>query len=56
MKNYLIKLGIQAKKASVKSIDSKKKDKVLQDYCNLILNNQLWTSKEEVLLITSTET
>ena len=41
MKNYLIKLGIQAKKASVKSIDSKKKDKVLQDYCNLILNNQL---------------
>tara|TARA_B100001093_G_scaffold173760_1_gene166622 strand:- start:855 stop:2105 length:1251 start_codon:yes stop_codon:yes gene_type:complete len=41
MKNYLIKLGIQAKKASVKSVDSKKKDKVLQDYCNLILNNQL---------------
>ncbi len=41
MKNYLIKLGIQAKKASVKSVESKKKDKVLQDYCNLILNNQL---------------
>ncbi len=41
MKNYLIKLGIQAKKASVKSVDTKKKDKVLQDYCNLILNNQL---------------
>ena len=41
MKNYLIKLGIQAKKALVKSVESKKKDKVLQDYCNLILNNQL---------------
>ena len=41
MKNYLIQLGIQAKKASIKSVESKKKDKVLQDYCNLIINNQL---------------
>ena len=41
MKDYLIKLGKQAKKASIKSITSKKKDKVLKDYCNLIFNNQL---------------
>ena len=33
MKNYLIKLGIQAKKASVKSVESKKKDKVLEYGC-----------------------
>ena len=41
MNNYLIKLGIKAKKASVKSVKSKKKDKVLQDYYNLIFDNQL---------------
>ena len=41
MKNYLIKLGKQAKKAFTKSITSKKKDKVLQDYYNLIIKNQL---------------
>ena len=41
MKNYLFKLGIQAKKASNKTIKSKKKDQVLKDYCNLILNNKL---------------
>jgi glutamate-5-semialdehyde dehydrogenase len=41
MKDYLIKLGKQAKKASIKSVTSKKKDKILQDYCNLIFNNQL---------------
>ena len=41
MKNYLNKLGKQAKKASIKSVAPKKKDKVLQDYCNLIFNNQL---------------
>lgn len=41
MKSYLIKLGKQAKKASIKPITSEKKDKVLQDYCNLIFNNQL---------------
>ena len=40
MKNYLIKLGKQAKKASIKSVTSKKKDKVLQDYYNLIFKNQ----------------
>ena len=41
MKNYLIKLGRQAKKALVTPVSSKKKDKVLKDYCNLISNNQL---------------
>jgi glutamate-5-semialdehyde dehydrogenase len=41
MKDYLTKLGKQAKKASVKSLTSQKKNKVLQDYCNLIFNNQL---------------
>lgn len=40
MKDYLIKLGKRAKAASIKSVTSKKKDKVLQDYCNLIFINQ----------------
>ena len=40
MKNYLIKLGKQSKKASIQSFSSSKKDGVLKDYCNLILNNQ----------------
>ena len=40
MKDYLTRLGKQAKKASIKSVTSKKKDQVLQDYCNLIFNNQ----------------
>ena len=41
MKNYLFKLGVQAKKVSNKSIKSKKKDQVLKDYCNLLFKNQL---------------
>ena len=41
MKDYLIKLGKQAKKASNKSVTTQKKNKVLLDYCNLISNNQL---------------
>ncbi len=41
MKDYLLKLGKQAKKASNNTIKSKKKDKVLQDYCNLIFKYQL---------------
>jgi glutamate-5-semialdehyde dehydrogenase len=40
MKDYLVKLGKQAKKATIISVASKKKDKVLKDYCNLIFNNQ----------------
>ena len=45
MKDYLLKLGKQAKKV-FNNIKSKKKDKVLQDYCNLIFNNQLNIIKE----------
>ena len=41
MKNYLISLGKKAKKASINSVKSKKKDQVLKDYCNLIFKNQL---------------
>ena len=41
MKDYLIKLGKRAKKASIISVTSKKKDKVLKDYYNLIFDNQL---------------
>ena len=46
MKDYLFKLGKKAKEVSKKSITSKKKDKVLKDYCNLILNNQWNIIKE----------
>ena len=41
MKNYLYKLGKKGKKASIEIVKTKKKDKVLRDYCNLILKNQL---------------
>ena len=41
MKNYLTILGKKAKKASTKSVISKKKNKVLQDYCKSIFNNKL---------------
>ena len=41
MKSYLIKLGTQAKKASITAINSKKKNQVLKDYYNLLLKNQL---------------
>ncbi len=40
MKNYLSKIGKKAKKASTKIISSNKKDKVLKDYCKLLLKNQ----------------
>ncbi len=40
MKNYLFNLGKNAKKASLDNLSSKKKNKVLRDYINLILNNQ----------------
>ena len=46
MRNYLIKLGKRAKKASIKPLKSRIKDKVLRDYCNLIFNNQLNIIKE----------
>ena len=41
MKNYIFKLGKQAKEVSVKSLKSKKKDKVLKDYCKLKIKNQI---------------
>ena len=40
MKNYLINLGNNAKKALIESVSSNKKNKVLKDYINLILDNQ----------------
>ena len=40
MKSYLFRLGKKAKKASIKVVKSKNKDKVLNDYCNLLLKNQ----------------
>jgi len=41
MKGYLLKLGAKAKKTSLDNINSKKKNKVLKDYCDLIFKNQL---------------
>ena len=46
MKDYFIKLGKQARKASIKPVSPKKKDKILQDYCELILNNKLKIIRE----------
>ena len=46
MKNYLFKLGKKAKKASIKTIRSKKKDRDLHDYCDLISDNQLGIIRE----------
>ena len=36
MKDLLINIGIKSKKAFTKNVSSKKKDKVLKDYCHLI--------------------
>ena len=41
MKNYLFKLGEKAKKSLDRTVKSKKKDQVLNDYCNLLLKNKL---------------
>ena len=46
MKENLIKLGKQAKKAFDTPVTSKIKDKVLQDYSNLIFKNQLKIIRE----------
>ena len=40
MKSYLNKLGKKAKKALDITVKSKKKDQVLNDYCNLLLKYQ----------------
>ena len=39
MRDYLLKLGINAKRNSLESISSKKKNKVLKDYISLISRN-----------------
>ena len=41
MKNYLLKLGKNAKKAFVEKVNSNNKNQVLKDYCSLLLNNKL---------------
>ena len=41
MKNYLLKLGKNAKKAFVEKVNSKNKNQVLKDYCSLLLKNKL---------------
>ncbi len=41
MKQYLLNLGKNAKKASIETIDSKIKNQVLKDYCNLIFENKI---------------
>jgi len=41
MKEYLFKLGQNAKKTLINNLNSKKKNKVLRDYSNLVLKNQL---------------
>ena len=46
MKNLLITIGKNAKKAFSKSISSKKKDQVLRDYQKIILINQSKIIKE----------
>ena len=40
MKDLLINIGIKSKKAFTKNVSSKKKDKVLKDYCHLINKNR----------------
>ena len=41
MKNYLLKLGKNAKKAFVEKVNANNKNQVLKDYCSLLLNNKL---------------
>ena len=40
MKNSLIKFGKKSRKAFLNQLDSKKKNKVLKDYCQLIEKNK----------------
>ena len=40
MKNLLINIGKKSKKAFVNKLRSKKKNKVLKDYCHLINKNR----------------
>ena len=41
MRDYLLKLGTKAKKASLQTVSSKKKNKVLNDFCNLVSKNKI---------------
>ena len=40
MKNLLIKMGKKSRIALIKELDTKKKNKVLKDYCLLINRNK----------------
>ena len=40
MKKELISIGNKSRKAITSQLDSKKKNKVLKDYCNLLKNNK----------------
>ncbi len=46
MKNLLVKIGKQSKKAFLSQIHSNKKNKVLKDYCSLIQKNKKLIIKE----------
>ena len=46
MKNLLIKIGIKSRKASSYQIDEKKKNKVLENYFQMIEKNKLKIIKE----------
>ena len=46
MKNLLINIGKKSKKAFINKLSSKKKDKVLKDYCHLIDKNRKLIIKE----------
>ena len=46
MKNLLEKIGTKSKKAFESQLDLKKKNKVLNDYCNLIKKNKFLIIKE----------
>jgi len=51
MKNELIKIGNKSKKAFSFGLNSKKKNKVLKDYCNLIKKNKkiiIYQNKKDV--------
>ena len=51
MKDLLINIGIKSKKAFTKNVSSKKKDKVLKDYCHLINKNRkliIYQNKKDI--------
>ena len=51
MKKYLQKIGKDAKEISFQNVNSKKKDQVLKDYCNLLLKNKagiLYENKKDI--------